>query len=339
MDIRDIAAYSGYGVGTVSRVINGQPNVSDRARKKILKVMAEHGYEPNSNARYLKMRMQTSVAAFVMGVNNRLFGDIIERVQARLEAEGEELAVTYLTDDASEVRSAVSYQQTRHPKGMLFLGGEPRCFQESFAEIEVPAVLVTVSAAGLALPNLSSVTIDNVAASRAVVEHLWGLGHRRIGVIGGSPETETVTVERLAGIEAALAEHGAPLDRERDYEPSGYSEFGGYDAMRALLGRATDLTAVVTLGDAIAFGALRAARDLGLDVPGDVSLTGFDNTTFSQFSVPRITTVSQATDQLARRSVEILLDAMGGTGPQGGPVHEVVPFELVVRDSVRAVRP
>ena len=132
MDIRDIAARSGYGVGTVSRVINDQPNVSDRARERILAVMAECGYEPNSNARYLKMRALTSVAAFVMGVGNRLFDDILGPLQASLAAAGEEVVVTYLDDDAREVRAAVDYQQARNPKAMVFLGGEPRDFAEAF---------------------------------------------------------------------------------------------------------------------------------------------------------------------------------------------------------------
>ena len=106
MDIRDIATYSGYGVGTVSRVINGQPNVSERARKRILEVMAEHGYEPNSNARYLKMRSQTPVAVFVTGVGNRLFDDVIGPLQAELAREDEEIVVTYLEDGSNVVRAA-----------------------------------------------------------------------------------------------------------------------------------------------------------------------------------------------------------------------------------------
>ena len=164
MDIRDIAAQAGYGVGTVSRVINGQPNVSEKARKRILAVMAECGYEPNSNARYLKMRSQTPVAVFVMGVGNRLFDDIIGPLQAHLAAEDEDIVVTYLDDDATEVHSAIEYQQARHPKGMVFLGGEPRYFAESFHEIEVPCVLVTNSIASPSSSMFNSATVQNVHA-------------------------------------------------------------------------------------------------------------------------------------------------------------------------------
>ena len=331
MDIRDIAARSGYGVGTVSRVINDQPNVSDRARKRILAVMAECGYEPNSNARYLKMRQQTPVAVFVMGVGNRLFDDIIGPLQASLAAAEEEIAVTYLDDDSLEVRAAIDYQQSRRPKGMVFLGGEPRYFAESFHEIEVPSVLVTNSAADLGFPNLSSVTIDNEAAAARVVGHLWERGHRRIGIVGGDRAANSVAAQRLSGVERALAERGEALDYTRDYEPCPFLEAAGYDATRRLLERAADVTAVFALGDVIAFGALRAIVDAGLSVPGDLSLVGFDDTSFSQFSVPRITTIRQGSELLGQRAAALLLAGMRGETA----THEVVPFELMERESVR----
>ena len=333
MDIRDIAARSGYGVGTVSRVINDQPNVSDRARKRILAVMAECGYEPNSNARYLKMRQQTPVAVFVMGVGNRLFDDIIGPLQACLAAVGEEIAVTYLDDDSREVRAAIDYQQSRHPKGMVFLGGEPRYFAESFHEIEVPSVLVTNSAAGLGFPNLSSVTIDNEAAAARAIEYLWGRGHRRIGIVGGNRSANSVAALRLSGAERALAAHSVALDYGRDYEPCPFVEIAGYDATRRLLERTPDLTAVFALGDVIAFGALRAIADAGLSVPDGLSLVGFDDTSFSQFSVPRVTTIRQGSELMGQRAAQILLAGMSG----GAATHEVVPFELMERESVRSV--
>lgn len=332
MDIRDIAAASGYGVGTVSRVINDQPNVSERARKRILAVMSECGYEPNTNARYLKMRSQTPVAAFVMGVGNRLFGDILGHVQALLAEKDEEVVVTYLDDDAREVLDAIEYQRARRPKAMVFLGGEPRSFEESFSQIEVPSVLVTNSAEGLGFPNLSSVTIDNAAAARDAVEYLWARGHRRIGVLGGSRHPGKVAALRLAGVEEALRAHGAELDYERDYEPCGYTEEEGYAALGRLLGHAGDLTAVFCLGDVIAFGALRAAHDRGLDVPGDLSLVGFDGTALARFSIPRITTVRQDSALLSKSCVEVLLETLEhGAEAQ----HVVVPYELLEQESVR----
>ena len=270
-----------------------------------------------------------------MGVGNRLFDDILGPLQAALAEAGEDLVVTYLDDDADEVRAAIDYQHARRPKAMVFLGGEPRYFREAFHEVEVPSVLVTSSAADLGLPNLSSVSIDNEAASRHVIERLLARGHRRIGVIGGSHAGNLTSDLRLRGAERALAEHGVALDLERDYEPAPFLETGGYDAASRLLSRSGDLTAIFALGDVVAFRALRAIVDRGLArVPGDVSLVGFDDTSFSQFSVPRVTTNRASTRSFSPRArPSSVLRGMAG----GEAEHVVVPFELMERESVRTL--
>lgn len=334
MNIRDIAERAGYGVGTVSRVLNDQPNVSEQARSRILEVVAQAGYEPNSNARYLKMRSQTSVAAFVMGVGNRLFDDIIGPLQSELAQAGEELVVTYLDNDADELKVAIDYQQTRHPKGMVFLGGELKFFEESFHEIETPSVLVTNSAEQLGFENLSSVSIDNEQAAACMVEHLLERGHRRIGIIGGNRIDNHVSTRRLAGAERALRSHGIELDYDRDFEPCSFLERAGFDAAQRLLSRTPDLTAIFALGDVVAFGALRAIADQGLTVPDDISLVGFDDTAFSQYSIPRITTIRQHARRMAEESARILISHMNG---EEKAIHQTVSFELVERESVRAL--
>lgn len=336
MDIRDIARLSGYSLGTVSRVLNGHPNVSDKARMRVLKVVEEVGYEPNSNARFLKMQGRTAIAVFVKGARNLLFADILERIQALLSEADEQADVIYLDEDENEVLSAIHYQQVRHPKGMLFLGGDPAFFKTSFSRVSVPGVLVTNTAAGLAFKNLSSVSTNDVEAAREVVEYLFSRGHRRIGIVGGNRALSQVSGRRLHGAEEALRAHGIELDYERDYEPCHFSMEEGYDAMVRLVMRSPDLTAVFALGDAIALGAMRAVFDMGLSIPGDLSLVGFDGVNSSQFSIPRLTTIRQDTRLIATRSVETLLASFAG---EAKPVREMVPFQLLKRESVRALSP
>ncbi|WP_276868701.1 LacI family DNA-binding transcriptional regulator [Enorma massiliensis] len=336
MDIRDIARLSGYSLGTVSRVLNGHPNVSDKARMRVLKVVEEVGYEPNSNARFLKMQGRTAIAVFVKGARNLLFADILERIQALLSEADEQADVVYLDEDENEVLYAIHYQQVRHPKGMLFLGGDPAFFKTSFGRVSVPGVLVTNTAAGLAFKNLSSVSTNDVEAAREVVEYLFSRGHRRIGIVGGNRALSQVSGRRLHGAEEALRAHGIELDYERDYEPCHFSMEEGYDAMVRLIMRSPDLTAVFALGDAIALGAMRAVFDMGLSIPGDLSLVGFDGVNSSQFSIPRLTTIRQDTRLIATRSVETLLASFAG---EAKPVREMVPFQLLKRESVRALSP
>ena len=272
MDIRDIARLSGYSLGTVSRVLNGHPNVSERARERVLSVVEEVGYEPNSNARYLKMQSHLSIAVFVKGSRNMLFADILERMQALLREAGEQPDVVYLGEDDNEVEAALRYERLRHPKGIVFLGGDPAYFKAAFSHIGVPAVLVTNTAAGLGFKNLSSVSTNDVAAARELMEYLYGVGHRRIGIIGGERSLSQVGGRRLHGAEEALRAHGIEFDYERDFEPCHFSMEEGYDAAVRLIMRAPDLTAVFALGDAIAIGAMRAVFDMGMRIPEDISI-------------------------------------------------------------------
>ena len=168
------------------------------------------------------------------------------------------------------------------------------------------------------------------------MEYLFSRGHRRIGIVGGNRALSQVSGRRLHGAEEALRAHGIELDYERDYEPCHFSMEEGYDAMVRLVMRSPDLTAVFALGDAIALGAMRAVFDMGLSIPGDLSLVGFDGVNSSQFSSPRLTTIRQDTRLIATRSVETLLACLGG---ETKPVREMVPFQLLKRESVRALLP
>ena len=163
--IKDIARLSGYSLGTVSRVLNGHPDVSAAARERVMAVVQEQGFEPNANARHLKMRAQSAVAVLVKGSRNLLFADILERIQSLLQDSGEEVYVAYLDEDADEVQYAVQLEKLRRPKGFLFLGGDLECFRRGFAQVTAPSVLLTNDAQSLGFKNLSSFSTDDAAAA------------------------------------------------------------------------------------------------------------------------------------------------------------------------------
>lgn len=337
MDIRDIARLAGYSVGTVSRVLNDHPGVSDRARVRVLEVVREVGYEPNTNARHLKMRGRASFAIMVKGMQNMLFNDLIEKAEGLFAAADEEVRVHFVDEDADEVARAVHLDRIRHPKGFLFLGGDPNHFRMGFEQVSVPCVLLTNTAEAWGLRGLSSFSTDDVAAGAQVIDYLWECGHRRIGVLGGERAVSEVSNHRLAGVIDAFERHGQAFDVDRCYEPCRFSMGDGYQATMRLLERADDLTAIFAFGDVIALGALRAISDRGFRVPTDISLVGFDGVDVSQYCVPRLTTVRQDTGLLARKGVGALLAATQD-GELAG-VHESVPFRLLRRESVLPLAP
>ena len=331
MTIKDIARLSGCGVATVSRVLNDHPDVSDETRRKVMAVVEEQGFQPNNNAKHLKQQASSSIAIIVKGTMNMLFADLVERLQSLLRDAGQDADVYYLDEDANEVAYALQLCRERRPMGILFLGGDRELFQAAFQGITVPCVLLTNTAGDLGFDNLSSITTDDREASRQAVRFLAGQGHRHIGMLGGNWSCFQIGHSRYLGCLQACQELDLPFDGDRQCEPCRYSLEDGYAAAKVLLDRCPGLTAIFAVSDVTALGAMRALRDLGKRVPEDISVMGYDGITIGQYSLPRLTTVRQDTQQLAERGVDALLRGITRNSP---PVHELVPFQLVEGESV-----
>lgn len=335
MTIKDIAKLSGCGVATVSRVLNDHPDVSDETRRKVLAVVEEQGFQPNNNAKHLKQQSSTSIAIIVKGIMNMLFADLVEKVQALLRDAGQDAAVYYLDEDANEVAYACQLCRERRPMGILFLGGDLELFEAGFASVAVPCVLLTNTAQELGFSNLSSFTTDDHLAAQQVVELLAAKGHTHIGLLGGNWSCSQISYSRLSGCRDACQRLGLPFDVDRQCEPCRYSMPEAYAATRVLLERCPDLTAIFAVSDVMAMGAIRALADLGRQVPGDISVVGYDGITAGQYFLPRLTTVRQDIQQLAELGVDALLRSILRRSPS---VHGLVPFHLVEGESVAQLR-
>ena len=334
MTIKDIAKESGYAVGTVSRVLNNHPNVSEKARKTIMAVVEKHHFKLNSNAKHLKQQASSGIAIIVKGSQNMLFASIVERLQRLLSEKKYASFIYYIGEEENEVEQAERVCLERHPLGILFLGSDLEFFKERFDRLEIPCVLVTNSAAELGFDNLSSVSTDDEAGAQAAVEHLLKLGHRNIGILGGYMEKSHAAHTRYRGCEKAFAKQGRKLEPGRQYRSAFFSMEEGYHAMEQLLEQMPDLTAVFAMADVLAVGAIRAIRDRGLRVPEDVSVMGFDGIELGNYLSPRLTTVRQARERIADRSLEILLSDIAGERPA---VHELLPFDIVEGESAAKI--
>lgn len=334
MTIKDIAKESGYAVGTVSRVLNNHPDVSEKARKTIMAVVEKHHFKLNSNAKHLKQQASSGIAIIVKGSQNMLFASIVERLQRLISEKKYASFIYYIGEEENEVERAERVCLERHPLGILFLGSDLEFFKERFDRLEIPCVLVTNSAAELGFDNLSSVSTDDESGAQAAVEHLLKLGHRNIGILGGYMEKSHAAHTRYKGCEKAFAEQGMKLEPGRQYRSAFFSMEEGYHAMEQLFEQMPDLTAVFAMADVLAVGAIRAIRDRGLRVPEDVSVIGFDGIELGNYLSPRLTTVRQARERIADRSLEILLSDIAGERPA---VHELLPFDIVEGESAAKI--
>ena len=330
MTIKDLAAKTGYAVGTVSRVLNDHPNVSEKARTAILAAVKESGFQLNVNAKQLKQSHSTTILLIVKGTSNILFGRMVELIQTALKNTRYTLFVDYMHGADNEVRRAQTLIREKKALGVIFLGGNRENFRADFESLGVPGVVITNSAEDLHFSNLSSVCIDDRKGAAQAVETLIALGHRHIAVIGGHRLYSDTCRLRWEGVLDALSAHGLTIDPELDYATVYFSPEGGCTGATELLRRGRKFTALFTMSDLMAIGAFRALKDRGLDVPKDVTVIGFDGLPVGEYLVPRLSTVEQPAPAIARRGLELLLDAIeNGTEAR----HERVPFTLLYRES------
>lgn len=329
MTIKDLARETGYSVGTISRVLNDQPNVSEKARQTILAYVEKSGFQLNSNAKHLKQQYAYGILAVVTGRSNGLFSRMIEQIQAVLSDQNYPLTVDYVEETEDPVLHALRQSREKKPRGILFLGGDTRLFVRSFGQIHLPCVALTSDASELGFSNLSSVATDDTAAAECAVEHLIAHGHRNIGIISGDRQCSGPSRLRYEGCRRAFARHGLTLDDDCCVTAR-YTFADGYAAVQRLLDR-KHCSAIFAMADVMAIGAIRAIHDRRLRVPEDVSVMGFDGLDLGEYYSPKLTTIRQQTAPLAQRGVQLLLEAIEQHTPAR---HETVPFILDVKESV-----
>ncbi len=334
MTIKDIAKESGYAVGTVSRVLNKQPGVSEKAQKKIMEVVERYQFSLNNNAKYLKQQYNNGVAIIVKGTKNMLFAGLVETLQRLIKENGYDCLIYYIREEDHEVEQALQICRDRQPIGLLFLGSNKENFREKFEFIDVPCVMVTNSADGLGYENLSSVCIDDTNAAKKAVEYLLGLGHTKIGILGGEMRHSNPAKARYEGCLEAFREKNITFNPKNQYASAYFSIESGYQAMVELLNKSSDLTAVFAMSDVTAIGAIRAIKDFGLRVPEDVSVIGFDGIEMGQYMVPKLTTIQQPGALMAERCVEILLNCIREKAPC---VKEQTSFDFIEGESTKSI--
>jgi LacI family repressor for deo operon, udp, cdd, tsx, nupC, and nupG len=331
--IQDVASAAGVSVATVSRALRGLPNVAVSTRARVEVAARDLNYRPDPYASRLAAGRSRTIAIVVPFVNSWYFANVIAGAQAVCADDGYDLLV--LTAPSPAARAATvtdTFGLDRRVDGMIFvevaLGGDDI--------VELERLRLGVVTIGQRTTPYPSVNVDNVAVGRAVAEHLVELGHARIGILAGQAEDPVnfdVPGDRIAGARAAVAAAG--LDIDPDLIAAGqFTVEGGHRAATTLLTSALP-TALFALSDEMAFGAVIAARELGIDIPGDVSLVGVDDHEVAE--VMGLTTVRQGVVEHGARAAAALLRSLGGEG--GEPFHEVRPIELVVRRSTCRPRP
>lgn len=325
--VKDVAQDAGVSQATAARVLGQYGYASMDARRRVRDSAARLGYTPNGVARALVSRSTHTVGLVVGDIDNPFFAAVARGLSDVLERRGYTVLLANADEDPDRERRAMSALRSRQVDGLVVVPA-PGASAEAFHGAP-PLVQLDRAVPGL---DADAVMVRNAAGAAAAVDHLARLGHTRIGMVCDSPSISS-SAERLSGYRRALRHRGL-LD-ETLVSIGGSSQAEGHIAARVLLERPDRPSAIFTANNFMTHGALLAARELGLRIPSDLALVGFDDLDWTTLIDPPLTVVSQPVAELGRTAGERLLARLGG---EQGPSRRIrLDTRLVVRGSCGAV--
>ncbi len=332
--INDVARLAGVSKRTVSRVINNSPKVGQATRERILRVIAELDYHPSVQARGLATRRSYMLGMIYDNPDPLYIDEVLRGVLGECRASGYELVVHPCDRQSRDLTDeAVNFVQRSKLDGVIIL--PPVSENNELAGALSKARVNYVRLVSVALDNPEHVVISHErSAAAAMAEHLVALGHCRIGYIAG-PKGLKSTRERLEGFCDALEKHGCKLAGDM-IKRGAYTFDSGLECARALLTSDPPPTAIFASNDEMAVGAINAARDLGLRVPEDLSIAGFDDSILASRIIPRLTTIRRPVREMACLATTKLIASIEGR-LEDAKVENVLIPSLVARDSTSAL--
>lgn len=330
--IKDVARASGVSSMTVSRVINESQKVRPETRRRVEQAIAELGYVPSRLARGLSRQRTGTLAVIVPDVANPFFTQVVRAAEEVGRRGGYGVILCDTRADLSVERDVVEELIAHRVEGIVIapVSDLSAAHLRRLDEFRVPCVLVDRTLPGV---ERDAVVGDSFAGARRLVEHLIALGHDRIGLIVESNQVSTAR-DRRRGYEAALAAAGIALDPSLVVETA-VDPVGGAEGMRRLLELEQRPTAVFTVNNLVALGAIEAVRGAGLEVPDDVALVCFDDIEYASRLYPFLTALEQPAETFGTVATQLLLERIQGRGPARRHVV-VLPGEFVVRKSCGA---
>jgi len=326
--MRDVAERARVSVSTVSHVLNGTRRVAGETQEAVLAAIEELSYQPNLLAKSLKTRRTFTIGLLVSDIQNSFFTSVVRGIEDVALSRGYHLFLCNTDEDAGREDEYVRELANKRVDGLLVASSAPRHDHAGRLGAEnLPFVFVDRKVEGV---DADVISVDNREGMRLISDHLAGLGHERVGMISG-PLDKASGYERYLGLQGALADLGVGLKdslvRFGDFRTS-----SGREGAMELLGLPSPPTALVTANNQMTLGALMAVKEMGLRIPDDVSVVGFDDPEWAPLTDPPLTTLAQPTYEMGVEAVKLLLDRI--EGEQDGRTRRVLlePW-LVVRES------
>ena len=333
--LQDVAELAGVSMKTVSNVVRDYEHVSAATRERVQKAIDELGYRPNLMGRRLATGRTGLLALAFSNVTVPYFAELSRAISAAAGALGYRVLLEETDGTLEGERAVIASSEAGMVDGILFQPSVMSSVEISRHRGDLPIVILGEGAAPLPVDRIM---IDNVAAAQAATRHLLALGRRKIGFAGHEAgQLSATSIQRMMGYQQALEEYGVRPDPRLLFPSAEISPSGAVEGVGAALDAGGQIDGLVCRDDLAAIGALRALHERGIRVPEDVAVTGWDNIELSRVTFPSITTIAPDLNALARRAVEMLVERVGGFTGVGR--HELVDFELLVRESAPAASP
>ncbi|QNQ11903.1 LacI family DNA-binding transcriptional regulator [Sphingomonas alpina] len=316
--IIDVAKLAQVSPKSVSRVYNDEPHISPALRKKVLRAAKELNYHPNVLAQGLVRRQSYLIGLIYEKPSPSYVVELQRGALERLHGERYRLIVLPVESVADHPLEVVSLVRSAALDGVILAppASDHPDIIEGLSDAGIPfARIAPQSQLGVGL----STAMDDVAAAREIAEYVIGLGHRTIAILMGDP-AHAASAQRLIGYHQAFDVNGLPRLPEL-VETGDFSFESGYEATKRLLSRKLRPTAILAQNDDMAVGAMSVARELGFDIPGDLTVVGFDDSEIARMVWPRLTTIRQPVVEMAKTAADMLLRDLAGEDPGGMIIH------------------
>lgn len=330
--IKDVAKKADVSVATVSRVINNQGGYSEKTKQRVLEVIEELGYHPNAIARGLVGKRTKTIGLLVPDLTSTLPIELLKGVEKVVHKMGNSVI---LCNTELEGRKTMDYLRLLNEKqidGIIYASHELKEeYYRYIKEMNVPLVLLATQSNRFPVPF---VKVDDRLAVYSAVSYLIEKGHRKIAMISGGEHDVIAGLPRIEGYKAAMSDHGLSINKNWIIQTDGFFFEDGKKGFLELISQNPDVTAVLAGSDDMAVGILSAAYNLGIKVPDDLSLMGYDNLKIAEMAVPTLTTVAQPFEKMGERAAEMVFEML----TTGNMVESYYfPHKIIERQSVKAI--
>ncbi|WP_100330455.1 LacI family DNA-binding transcriptional regulator [Bacillus xiapuensis] len=329
--IKDVAKRANVSIATVSRVLNNQPGYSEKTKAKVLQAIEELGYRPNAVARGLVNKRTHTIGILFPVLSSLFYSKLLSGVERFANEKDFSVIACHTQESGSKTMRYLQLLNEKRVDGVIFTSELLKEeYYEYMKKMNIPIVLLATESKEFPLPY---VKISDYDAAYSAVQYLIKKGHTKIGMISGHPWDLIAGTPRIEGFKQALKDHNLRVNEDHIYG-TGFRYHEGKESFRHLMKRSLDITALFCASDELAIGAMSEAAEMGIRIPKDLSIIGFDNLPLAEMCIPPLTTVAQPLEEMGETAAKLIFNMLEG---QGEVQSKIMPHRIIERGTVKFI--